>query len=246
MHISQPRSVIGYGHWGQFEGWSGAPGFLSDLIARHRPATVLEAGSGANPTLGEEAAELGIRYITTDVEHAELGKAAAGCEPRVLDLEGEAMPADLLGTCDLVFSRMVNEHVRAGERYHRNIRALLRPGGVAAHCFATLYALPFTLNAVLPDRISGLLLSRLAPRDEHQNGKFRAHYSWCRGPSPQMVRRFEGIGYDVLRYDGYFGHGYYRRIGPLHRAVQVAGRKLARHPVPQICSYATVVLRRRD
>lgn len=246
MHISRPAPIIGYGHWGQFEGWSEGRDFLSHLIARHGATTVLEAGSGANPTLGGDIATRGIRYITTDLDDAELGKAAAGYEPRVLDLEAEAMPVDLLGACDLVFSRMVNEHIQDGERYHRNIHALLRPGGIAAHCFATLYALPFTLNAILPEAVSNRLLGLLAPRDVHQNGKFQAHYSWCRGPSARMVRRFEDLGYEVLRYSGYFGHGYYRRILPLHRVVQTAGRTLARYPIPQICSYATVVLRRRD
>ena len=244
--MSHHQPITQYRNWGHFEGWSLAGDFLSDLIRQHRVTTLLEAGSGANPTLGEDVLDHGIRYITTDVDGDELSKAAARFETRVLDLEGDTPPKDLLGSCDLVFSRMVNEHIRDGERYHTNIRALLRPGGIAAHCFATLYALPFTLNAILPDAISSRLLHSFAPRDEHQNGKFSAHYSWCRGPTAHMIERFRGLGYDVLRYDGYFGHGYYRRLKPLNRMVQAAHRTLVKHPIPQMCSYATVVLQRRD
>jgi SAM-dependent methyltransferase len=242
--MRRQRAKITYDHWSAFPGWAGAPAFLSDLIVQSGAKTVLEVGSGANPTLGEEIAGRAIRYVTTDLDAAELDKAPDVHEARVLDLESNELPEDLIGRCDLVFSRMVNEHIRDGRRYHTNIRTLLRPGGIAAHCFATLYSLPFVANAVLPEAIGGHLLDLIAPRDRYQNDKFRAHYSWCRGPTDAMIRRFRGIGYEILSYNGYFGHGYYRRIQPLHKALQTAACKLTVLPIPQLCSYATVVLRR--
>jgi SAM-dependent methyltransferase len=234
-----------FAHCNEFPGWSRAEAFISELIARYASRTILEVGSGANPTLDPAAlAARGIRYITSDIDPGELEKARLGHEMRVLDLEGETLPEDLLESCDLVFSRMVNEHVRDGRRYHRNINALLAPGGIAAHCHAALGALPFLVNRLLPDALSDWLLDIVAPRDCYQHGRFRAHYNWCRGPTAEMVRRFEALGYRVLSYDGYFGHGYYRRLGPLHALEQAKTRLLVSRPVPQLCSYATVVLQK--
>jgi Methyltransferase domain len=82
-----------------------------------------------------------LRYITSDSSEAELAKAPVGFEARLLNLDGDQLPDDLLGQCDMVFSRMVNKHVSDGKKYHQNIRKLLAPSGLAVHCFSTLYAL---------------------------------------------------------------------------------------------------------
>jgi len=52
-----------------------------------------------------------------------------------------------------------------GERYHRNIFDVLRSGGVAVRCFSTLYALPFTVNRLLPERVASRALDVFIPRD---------------------------------------------------------------------------------
>jgi hypothetical protein len=140
---------------------------------------------------------------------------------------------------------MVNEHIRDGERYYRNIHDMLSPGGITAHWFSTLYALPFLINRLLPDKVTDFLLDTFSPRNRHQHEKFRAYYSWSRGPSPRMIRRFEGIGFKVLRYDGYFGHGYYAlRLPWLHKVEMKKMNWLVRHPQPWACSYAHIVLQR--
>jgi hypothetical protein len=136
---------------------------------------------------------------------------------------------------------MVNEHVRNGERYHKNIQRLLTPSGVAVHCFSTLYALPFIVNALLPPAASERLLD-LTGRQHHN--KFPAHYSWSRGPTARMLKRFEDIGYDVIAYKGYFGHWYYWPFKPLHHLEFWKTRVLLAFPNPFFCSYAVVVLRK--
>jgi hypothetical protein len=140
---------------------------------------------------------------------------------------------------------MVNEHIKDGERYYRNIRDMLAPGGITMHWFSTLYALPFIMNRLLPDKLADCLLNNFAPRDRHQHQKFRAYYSWSRGPSRRMIRRFEQIGFKVLRYEGYFGHNYYaHRLPWLHKVEMKKMNWLVRHPQPGACSYAYVVLER--
>ena len=234
-----------YGAFSDFPGWAGAERWISSLIRANGARSVLEIGAGANPTLPlERLAELDVaQYTTNDVSAAELSKAPRGYDTLCADFTDPALA--LPQQYDFICSRMVNEHVRDGEIYYRNIYRALRPGGVTAHAFSTLYALPFLVNRLMPEWISGALLNAFAPRDRHQHDKFRAYYSWSRGPTAHQRRRFERLGFEILEYRGFFGHRYYeRRLSPLHRAELMKERWLLRHPIPQLTAYATVVLRR--
>ena len=239
---------VGYHHYRDFPGWGGATSFLSALIERESAQAVLEIGSGANPTLSPpQVRALGARYTTNDRSATELAKADAVFDTLLLDMTA-ALPGELpRETYDLVFSRMVNEHVDDGERYYRNIFTVLRPGGVTAHCFSTLYALPFVVNRLLPDRLAGRLLDLVNPReDPYMQDKFPAHYSWSRGPTRRAIARLTHLGYEILEYRGYFGHPYYNRaaLRPLRALEESKAEWLCRHPVPALTSYAVVILRK--
>jgi len=144
---------------------------------------VLEIGSGANPTLppGEVGAR-GLRYTTNDLSAGELAKAGPAYETLLLDMATAGRGALPRGSFDLVFSRMVNEHIADGERYYRNIYDVLRPGGVTAHCFSTLYARPFVVNHLVPERVASRLLDAFAPRERPAGQVLGA---LCLGPRPQ-------------------------------------------------------------
>lgn len=234
-----------YHRFDEFPAWDGAESWISGLATRHRAASVLEIGAGANPTIPlERLSSLGIsRYTTNDVSAAELAKAPAGYETLCADFTDPSL--EIPTPFDLICSRMVNEHVQDGAAYYRNIFRALRPGGVTAHAFSTLYALPFVVNRLTPERLSSALLDLFAPRDRHQHDKFRAYYSWSRGPTANQIRRFKSIGFEILEYRGYFGHRYYqRRLGALHRLELMKEHWLLRYPIPQLTAYAVVVLRR--
>ena len=238
---------ISYAHYGEFPGWTRAPQFLSSLIACEASASLLEIGSGANPTLSPaEFDARTLRYTTNDRSADELAKAGSAYETLLLDMATATPEALPRAQFDLVFSRMVNEHVADGERYYRNIYEVLRPGGVTAHCFSTLYALPFVANRLLPEGLASRALDIFNPRDRYQHEKFPARYSWSRGPSRRMIARLTSLGYEIVEYRGYFGHPYYNR--PALRAVRAVeeakSRWLCRHPVAALTSYATVILRR--
>jgi SAM-dependent methyltransferase len=230
-----------------FEGWHGAPAAIEAVINRFGSKDVLEIGAGAHPTLSvDRVRTLGVRYTTNDISQDELDKADPAYIRLCHDLSGEEPPAPLCGSFDLVFSRMVNEHVSDGERYYRNIATMLRPGGISTHWFSTLYALPFLGNRLMPESLADRVLDVLAPRDRSNHGKFKAYYSWGRGPTRRMVKRLESVGFEVLEYTGYFGHTYYRRRMPVLDFIE--GKKaqwLARHPHPLLTSYARVLLRKR-
>lgn len=239
---------IVYGHYLEFPGWGGSPGFLTALAEREGSASVLEIGSGANPTLSPaQVHELGLRYTTNDRSAVELAKADPVYDTLLLDMAlatPDGLPREAY---DLIFSRMVNEHVADGERYYRNIFTALRPGGVTAHCFSTLYALPFVVNRLVPEALAGRLLDIFNPReDPYMHDKFPARYSWSRGPTRRAIGRLTGLGYEVAEYHGYFGHPYYDRpaLRPVRAVEEAKTAWLRRHPMPMLTSYAVVVLRK--
>lgn len=239
--------TIAYDHYREFPGWTGAARFLSDLVEREASASVLEIGSGANPTLSPQQLDgRGVRYTTNDRSQSELAKAAPAYDTLLLDMASASASALPRDEFDLVFSRMVNEHVADGERYYRNIYEVLRPGGVTAHCFSTLYALPFVANRWLPEGLASRALDVFNPRDRYQQDKFPAHYSWSRGPSRRMLARLAGVGYELVEYHGYFGHPYYNQplLRPVRAIEEAKAAWLCRHPIAALTSYAVVVLRK--
>jgi hypothetical protein len=231
----------------KFPGTSG-PDFFQSLISTYNCRRILEIGSGANPTLPPRYVEAnGLSYVTSDVNREELEKANSVFERLVLDLSVEKIDASLLGSFDCILSRMVSEHIRNGHQYHSNLYKMLRPGGISVHCFSTLWSAPFAVNRLLPERLTNRLLNTFSPRDRHRHEKFKAYYSWSRGPSHRMIRRFETLGFEVLQYIGYFGHPYYYSKMPwLHRLEIQKSRFLVKHPIPTFCAYATIVLRKPE
>ena len=96
-----------------------------------------------------------LEYTILDISENELGKAPDQYKKLAQDI----MANDLSSTerFDLVFTRMLAEHVKDGELLHRNVYSLLNPGGFAVHFFPTLYAVPFLVNRLLPETLSALL-----------------------------------------------------------------------------------------
>ena len=226
-----------------FPGWEKMPLFIKEIIIKHDLEKILEIGSGANPTLDASTVKnLNLDYTTSDVDERELTKADNIYKKLVLDLSLNNIK--LNESYDLIFSRMVGEHIFDGEVFHKNIYKLLNPKGLSVHCFSTLYALPFLLNRFLPERLSDIFLRKFAPRDEDMHGKFKAYYSWSRGPSNNMVKKFKDIGYEIVEYNGFFGHNYYKKIFPLNKLEQFKMNWLVNQPIPWLTSYATLILRK--
>ena len=231
-----------------FRGWGKGPRFLADLVEKYRCQRILEVGSGANPTLDPDyVRRTGLQYVTSDLDEGELAKADPAFERLVIDLSSE-VPAEMVGSFDCVFSRMTGEHIRDGGKYHKNIYSVLRPGGISVHCFSTLWTLPFAVNYLLPDGLTQVILNLFNPReDAHQHGKFKAYYSWSRGPTKTMIKRFQSLGFEIVEYIGCFGHPYYsKRLPWLDSLERKKSAYLLKHPIPQLCSYSTIILRKPE
>jgi SAM-dependent methyltransferase len=219
--------------------------YLRKLILESGATTICEIGSGRNPALNLDfVRSQSLKYMLVDASESELEKADPEYSKMVADITDEDF--EPLDRYDLVFSRMLAEHVRDPEAFHRNVHSSLLRGGLAVHFFPTLYALPFLVNRLLPEALSEWILQRGWP--ERSRGgdrpKFPARYGWCYGPTRKQLERFTRIGYEVEEYVGFFGHGYYDRIKPLRALSRRATSYWLAHPNAHLTSYAYVVLRR--
>lgn len=226
--------------------WSNTFQYIGHQIVSTKAKRILEIGGGANPTFSLDYVALhGLEYTVLDISASELEKAPSGYLKVCADITASELHVG--GEYDLIFSRMLAEHVKDGETFHRNVFSLLAPNGIAFHFFPTLFALPFVVNRLLPETLAERVLHALQSGREKSgyHAKFPAFYSWCRGPMPGQLRRFERLGYQIVEYIGFFGHeGYYERlpfIAKLHRHLSAW---LVKHPIPALCSFSYVLLRR--
>jgi SAM-dependent methyltransferase len=235
--------VVTFRQVDEFEGWQKFPAFIEEVIARNSAKRVCEIGAGANPAIGRDTIrKYGLTFRAADQVEGELLKSEME-ETSVYDVCATApVPG---APYDLIFSRMTAEHFRDPERAYSNMFEALAPGGLAVHSFATLYALPFVLNRVLPDRVSDFLFDRFSPRNRDRHDKFKAYYSHCRGPMESQLQFFRNLGYDIVEYRAYFGHNYYApRLPLLHRVHRQTTKLLLKARIAFFVSYATVILRR--
>lgn len=228
-----------------YDAWFGFDDFLRELIVQRGLRRICEIGGGANPSLPLDfIREHGLEYTVLDISEEELAKAPDGYRK----LHQDIMAPDFaqFNNFDLAFSRMVAEHVASGEIFHRNVRRLLRDGGMAFHYFPTLYTLPYVFNLLIPESVSGRLLHTVQGEREKtgNHGKFPALYKWCLGPVPHQLRRLEKVGYAIDEYVGFYGHSYYVRFKPLHALHLKISDYLIQHPIPWITTYAYMVLRK--
>lgn len=227
--------------------WPGVPRHIERLIVEGGARRVLEVGAGANPLFSPAFLERhGLSYTALDISAAELAKAPACYGKLQGDICSDNLPVPAQGF-DFVFSRMLAEHVRDGAAFHRNVFRLLSPGGRAFHFFPTLWAPPFVVNRLLPERLAEAVLTAIQPGRERSghHAKFPAYYHWCRGPTRSQLSRFESLGYEVESAVGMFGHReYYRRLGPLLRLHDAVVERLLARPRPALTSFMHVTLRK--
>lgn len=223
--------------------WKEYPAFVQRLILEFGARKLCDVGGGANPVLSLQFInDNQLDCTVLDISSTELEKAPKGYKKLVQDIEAESfVPTDQF---DLVVTKMMAEHLRNGRLFHKNIFSMLKPGGVAIHYFPTLYALPFLVNKLIPERLSSFLLDIFLPRDRHQLGKFPAYYSWCYGPTSSMLGMFTETGYEIMQYRGFFGNSYYSRIPIIPNLHTFYTQFLAKHPTPYLTSFAQVVLRK--
>jgi len=211
---------------------------LRSIVARHPNADILELGGGRWPSFRPSDLPDNLRsYTVNDVSENELSLVPEGYDKACFDVAGDASAFE--GKYDVVFSRFLAEHVRDGRAMHRNVHQVLKPGGVAFHLIPTLYALPFVINRLLPERLGQKLLDVFSPRREI-SPKFPAYYSQCFGDTAKMRRMFQHIGYDRVEIQNFYGHFYYERIPVLRNLEEWFSAAASRNQWSLVSSYAYI------
>lgn len=245
QHVIDRSRTDTVSYTGLEELWRGYEDLLLDLGRRTGAEAVAELGGGANPLLADDRTWSFVQdRVVIDISVDELAKASSSVRTRVADL-CKPVSGDK-AVYDLVFSKMLCEHIEDARTFHQNCFDLLRPGGRSVHFFPTLHAAPFVLNRMIPEELARSVLRKVQPHriSDPKQEKFPAYYRWCTGPTPRASRRFESIGFEIEAWHATFGHTYYRRIPPLHRVELAKSRFLLHHPRPSLTSFAIVVLRK--
>ena len=211
---------------------------LDQLLEGLGGGKVCELGGGARPALALDFLERnGLQCLVVDISEPELRKAPPGYATLVGDVSSPGFSTGVHdGQYDLVFSRVLAEHVTDARRFHQNVRRLLRPGGIAMHFFPTLWWPPFVANRLLPESLAERILLRIEPWRERsgKSGKFPAYYHWCYGPTAGQVQRLAGVGFGIERCVAYFGensHAPGRVLGRAQRTLDEADARAPQLPL---------------
>jgi SAM-dependent methyltransferase len=197
-------------HWA----WQNYKAVVLSLQRQFRCRSLMEVGGGRSPLLDEsQFRSLRVQYTVNDISASELALAPNWTLKACFDICSPPSTTD--ASFDLIFSKMVFEHLRDAKAAYQAVYRLLAPGGIALAFFPTLYCLPFVMNYFSPERLSSKLQRILDPR---ANPKFPAYYSWCRSTA-SLKRNLETIGFRQIAVSAFYGHAYYRSI-PLLRELE--------------------------
>ncbi len=190
-----------------------------------------EIGGGRDPLFDRnEIDALGAEMTVNDIAAGELAALPGGYHTACFDVAGDISGvAHLRNSFDFAFSRMVFEHVADGQRAWANLYELLAPGGVGLAFVPTLYALPFVLNRLLPDKLAASIVKLIYHhRTDKEDPIFPARYSWCVANPARLRPMLTEIGYRDVMVEPFYGHGYYRYfpvIRDLHARFTDAARR---------------------
>jgi SAM-dependent methyltransferase len=191
--------------------WDNYKSVVLELQRQFGCKALMEVGGGRSPLIDErEYSSLNIKYTVNDISAAELELAPEWSRKACFDISSP--PPNSASSFDLIFSKMVFEHVPDAKAAYQAVYHLLAPNGICLSFFPTLYCLPFVANYLSPEKLSIKFQRKLDPR---ANPKFPAYYNWCRS-TPSLQRRLKAVGFREVIISPFYGHNYYRSIPFIH------------------------------
>ena len=227
--------------------WQALKPTLEHVIRGIPARNVLEIGSGRHPHFSvAEAQALGFELTVNDLDARELDHAPREHRRLVLDFAADIGGTPVaLGTYDLIFSRMVFEHVRDPRMAWSNVHKMLAPGGVGFAFVPTLFSPPFVINRIMPEALSSLLL-RAFDRTRTPDGipKFPAYYRNCRASETALSPMFKQIGFSEVCVVPFFGTPYFPSIPVLKHVARAFDRIIEARDLRTFASYAYIAVRK--
>lgn len=226
--------------------WTHLKPTLERIIERLPARRVLEIGGGRHPFFSvEEARRFGFQLTVNDLDAAELEHAPGEFNRLVLDVAQDIDRESVdLGTFDLIFSRMVFEHVKDAAKAWSNVRDLLAPGGIALAFVPTLYSPPFVINKAMPDAVTGRLVRMLdRRRNPEEIPKFPAYYHACRASEDALRPFLQRLGFREISVIPFFGTPYFPAVPILRHVASAFDRLVERFDLRAFASYAYIVVR---
>jgi SAM-dependent methyltransferase len=209
--------------------WRNYTAFVVDIIKEAKRGRVMEVGGGRFPNLTKDIVDaLDIEYTSNDISMKELDLAPPWVRKACFDIStkdgGEL--SNYYGGYDVIYSKMVMEHVSDYRSAYRNISQLLAPSGISIAFHPTLYCPPFVLNKLIPEDVSRRLLQAVF-RNRTDSGipKFPAQYSGC-VISDRIRENIRKLGFKKVWQLPFFGHDYYSRIPILKQWEQFSTKQL--------------------
>ena len=218
------------------------PQVIRSAVDYFQPSHLFEVGGGRSPSFSlEEIGQYSVRYTVNDVSQSELDRAPEGYTSTLCADVSKVLP-DI--ECDLIFSRMVFEHIEDNLSNLENQLAILSPGGVAIHFHPVLYSFPFVLNRLAPESLTTKVLQRVhSNRNHDEKPKFPAHYHWCKATEKQRERVLS-LGFSDVALVPFWGHRYYNKFPPLHKLNVAFAAELADRDVRGLASYCYTIVQK--
>lgn len=229
------------------DAWTSLKPSLERIIQRNQVRRVLEIGGGRHPFFTvADARRLGFSLTVNDLDADELSHAPGEFGRLVLDIAADLDGADVQrDTYDLIFSRMVFEHVRDAHKAWSNVHALLAPGGIGFTFVPTLFSPPFVLNRAMPEAITSRLLLMIdRTRNPDEIPKFPAFYQACRASERALTPMLTQIGFREVCVVPFFGTPYFPAIPVLKHVARAFDRWVERWDLRMFASYAYIVARK--
>jgi SAM-dependent methyltransferase len=211
--------------------WENYKSTIVELAHKRGLRRHLEIGGGRDPLfLPHEVAAHGFDVTINDISAHELSLLPPGYATVQCDIADDNARSILgEGRYDIAYSRMVMEHVPDVARMWENIAYTLAPGGVAFSFFPTLYAPPYVLNRLIPEKISRWMLEAVFPdrKEEGDNPKFPAYYDWCFSEEMKIVPMLKRAGFSDITVLPFWGYSYFWKF-PGIKQIDAAFTKIAR------------------
>jgi SAM-dependent methyltransferase len=237
--FAKSRITSNEGQWA----WDNYEKILKNLAQVYGLRRALEIGGGRNPCLSaDDITALNITYTCNDIAQSELNRAPSFVGTTCFDVAGDLPEGSAI--YDLIFSRMVLEHVEDGRRAWQNQYALLSEGGVVLNFIPVLYDPAFVLNSILPEAFSRRVLHLFKPhRSDDGEPKFQAHYSncYCDDRLSAMLR---DIGFREVVVAPFYGTTYFQKIPVISSAYAAFTKAMAKRDIRKFAAFCFVIARK--